>query len=60
MDIKKVPLDEEKKEILRKVLETGEITDQELEEVSGGSCNIACSPGCLLSELKGAALYNDV
>lgn len=54
-ETKKPFLDEQKKEILKKVLDTAEVTDEELDEVSGGSCSIACSPGCLLSEVKAPA-----
>lgn len=46
-----VSLDDEKKEILRRALESAEITEGELEEVAGGmlgcdSCSSSCQPGC--------------
>lgn len=47
----KIPLDEHKKEILRKALENAELAEAELEEVAGGlmgcgSCTGSCEPGC--------------
>lgn len=46
-------IDEHKKEILKKALETGEISDSELEEVSGGDCTICTT--CMLSGSSAAA-----